>query len=248
MKKKFLTFVGVLLVLALVIYVGLQFFLGSIVKTGINTFAPKVTGTKVVLDDAQISPLSGSGTLTGLTVGNPPGWSSDKAFYLGKIHVELEPFSVMGDHIVVNEIFIDHPEFVYETKVVASNVGDLLKNIENATGGKDDTSTAKTKSGKPIKFEVKKFVMQNGTVTLGVGPAAMTLPMPPITLENLGTGKGGITSGELAFAVMRSVTSSVVSATTQAALKIGGTSGAAATEGVKKVGEGIKSLFGGSKK
>ena len=45
MKKKLLTVVGVLLVRALVIYVGLQFFLGSIVKTGINTFAPKVTGT-----------------------------------------------------------------------------------------------------------------------------------------------------------------------------------------------------------
>jgi hypothetical protein len=248
MKKKLLSVVGALLVLALVVYVGLQFFLGSIVKTGINTFAPKLTGSKVTLEDAQISPLSGTGTLSGFSVGNPPGWTSEKAFYLGKIHVDLEPFSVMGDHIVVNEITIDHPEFVYETKVVASNIGDLLKNIENATGGKDDASTAKTKSGKPIRFEVKKFTMQNGTVTLGVGPAAMTLPMPPITLENIGTGQGGVTSGEFAFSVMRSVTSSVVSATTQAALKIGGTSGAATVEGVKKVGEGLKSIFGGSKK
>jgi uncharacterized protein involved in outer membrane biogenesis len=247
MKKKLLYLAGALVVLALVTYVGLQFFLGSIVKAGINNFAPKLTQTKVELAGAEISPLSGVGTLSGLYVGNPPGWSSEKAFYLGKIHVDVEPFSIFGDHIIVNEITIDQPEFVYETKVIASNIGDLLKNIEAATGGKGGEPQATAKNGKPIKFEVKKFVLTNGRVTLGVGIAAMTLPMPPITLENLGTSDGGITPGQLTFAVMRSVTGSVVSATVQAAGKIGATSGAAAVEGAKKAGDAIKGLFGGKK-
>jgi uncharacterized protein involved in outer membrane biogenesis len=167
--------------------------------------------------------------------------------YLGKIHVDVKPFSILGDHIVVNEITIDQPEFVYETKLVASNIGDLLKNIEAATGGKSGDPQATTKSGQPIKFEVRKFVLTNGRVTLGVGPAAMTIPMPPITLENLGTSEGGITPGELAFAVMRSVTGSVVGATVQAAGKLGTTSGAAAVEGVKQAGDAIKGIFGGKK-
>ncbi|HWA10007.1 MAG TPA: hypothetical protein VG838_11200 [Opitutaceae bacterium] len=247
MKKKLLSLVGVLLVLALVAYVVLQFFLGSIVTRAVNNFAPRLTQTKVELAGAHISPLSGVGTLSGLYVGNPKGWTSEKAFYLGKIHVDMQPFSIFGDHIIVNEISIDQPEFVYETHLVSSNIGDLLKNIESVVGSTGGGPQATAKNGQPVKFEVKKFTLTNGKVTLGVGVAAMTLPMPPITLENLGTSEGGITPGQLAFAVMRSVTSSVVGATLKAAGQIGTTSGAAASEGVKKAGEAIKGLFGGKK-
>ena len=48
--------------------------------------------------------------------------------------------------------------------------------------------------------------------------------------------------------VMRNVTTSVVKATTQAAGQIGGTSGAAGAEELKKAGEAIFDLFGGKKK
>lgn len=246
MSKKLLYIGGGLVVVGLVTFLALQFFLGSVVTAGINNFAPKLTQTKVVLDGANISPLTGSGTLRGLVVGNPKGWSDSNLCALGKIHVDVAPFSILGDHIIVNEIEIDAPEFNYETKIVASNVADLLKNIEAAMGGKGPEAT--TKTGKPIKFEVKKFRLTNGKVRLGVAGAAMTLPMPPIELNDLGTKEGGITPDQLVFAVMRSVTSSVVTATAQAAGQIGSTSGAATVEGLKKTGEAIKGLFGGGKK
>lgn len=246
--KKLLYLGGGLLVVALIAFVALQFFLGSVVTTAVNNFAPKLTQTKVVLNSAKISPLSGVGTLSGLVVGNPQGWSDANLCSLGQVHVDVVPFSILGDHIVVNEIIIEAPEFNYETKIVASNVADLLKNIEAAMGGgKNATPQATTKSGQPIKFEVKKFRLANGKVRLGVGAAAMTLPMPPIELNDLGTKEGGITPDQLVFAVMRSVTSSVVSATAQAAGQIGSTGGAAAVEQAKKAVEGIKGLFGGKK-
>jgi hypothetical protein len=246
--KKLLVIGGIVVGLGVVAVVVLTFFLGGIVTAGVNNFAPKLTQTKVTLARATISPLTGSGTLHHLVVGNPKGWSENDLCSLGKIHVRVQPFSILGDHIVVNEVLIDTPEFNYETKLVASNVADLLKNIEAATGGgKDAAPQATTKSGRPIKFEVKKFRLENGWVRLGVGPAAMKLPMPPIALDDLGTKEGGITPDQLVFAVMRSVTSSVVTATTQAAGKIGGTAGAAAAEGVKKTGEALKGLFGGKK-
>lgn len=122
------------------------------------------------------SPLSGAGTLTGLNVGNPKGWTEQDAFRLGRIHIDLEPFSILGDHIVINEIIIDQPEFLYETKIVARNVGDLLKNIEQSLG--QPGTDAKDKSGKPLKIVITKFVLRDGIVKLGLGGAAMTLPMP----------------------------------------------------------------------
>jgi hypothetical protein len=249
MNKKLRLSLAIIVGLAVVVYIGLTFFLGSIVKAGVNSFGPKLTQTKVVLAGAHISPLTGSGNLSGLAVGNPKGWSDANAFYLGKIHLDVEPFSVMGDHIVINELIIDQPEFLYETKIVSSNIKDLLKNIEEFTGKGGEEP--KSKSGQPIKFVVKKFRLTNGTAKLGVGPAAIPLPLPPIAFDNLGVKEGGITPDQLVGAVMKNVLSSIVGATAKAAAKVGGTVGATAVEAAgdaaKKTSEGIKKLFGGKK-
>jgi hypothetical protein len=246
MNKKLRLTLVIVIGLVVVVYIGLTFFLGSIVKAGVNSFGPKLTQTKVVLAGAHISPLTGSGNLSGLAVGNPKGWSDANAFYLGKINLDLEPFSVFGDHIVINELIIDQPEFLYETKIISSNIKDLLKNIEQFTGqgGEEPTS----KSGKPIKFVLKKFRLSNGTVSLGVGPAAIPLPLPPIAMDNLGVEEGGITPDQLASVVMKRVLGSIVQATAHELTKSGSTSGAAAVEAVKdaakKTGDSLKKLFG----
>lgn len=246
MKKKLYVILGIVVAVVLIGYFGLSYFLGSVVKAGVNTFGPKLTQTKVELAGAHISPFTGSGTLQGLYVGNPKGWSSDKAFYLGKIHVSLQPFSVLGDHIVINEIIIDRPEFVYETKIISSNIKDLLKNIEAFTG--EGGKTAETKSGKPIKFVVKKFRLTNGKATLGVGPTALPVPLPPISLDNLGVSEGGITPDQMATAVMKSVLNSIVGATAKAATQVGSTVGAsaadAASKTTEKISDGFKKLLG----
>lgn len=242
MKKTILYLGSGLLVLAIAVYIGVQFFLGSIVKGGVNRFGPKITQTKVELSGANLSPLSGVGTLSGLYVGNPQGWSSPKAFYLGKIHVDLEPKSIFGDRVVINEIVIDEPDFVYETKLVANNISDLLKNIENSVGKKDRDAEPKSKTGEPKKFEVKRFVLQNGKVTVTVsGAGTITIPLPTVTLTDLGTKEGGLTANQLAVAVMRSVTATVAKAATEAIAK--GTT----QESLKKAGDTIKGIFGGKK-
>jgi hypothetical protein len=245
MKKVLLYVVVALLALVVIVYVAGQFFLGSAVKAGVNTVGPRLTQTKVVLADASISPLTGTGTLSGLAVGNPAGWSDRNAFYLGRVHLNVEPRSVLGDTIVINDLTIDQPEINYETHVVSSNISDLLKNIEASVGGGKETP--EEKGGKPRKFIVKHFKLADGKVTLGVGPAALPLPLPPLELNDLGVKEGGLTAGQLTFAVTRQVLANIITATTQAGGKIGGTMGATTAEAVKKAGEGLKKLFGGEK-
>jgi hypothetical protein len=244
MKNKLL-FIGGGLVLALVVaYFAAGFVLGSIVRAGVNHFAPDVTKTPVELASARISPLSGSGTLDGLFVGNPKGWSSNRALYFEQIHVEVEPMSLFSDHIVVDEITIDHPQFVYETRFVTSNISQLLDNIESSTGGSQPAANPTAQNGRPLKFEVKRFRLVHGEVTLGVGPTAITLPMPPVVMDDLGTAQGGITASQLSLAVMKSVLSEIVTSTTQAATKVGTTMGAAAGNAAGQAVGALKGLFG----
>jgi len=240
MKRKILLASGVVVIVAAIAaYIGADFFLGAIVTKGVNRFGPGFTQTKVTLEGAHISPLSGSGTLTGLFVGNPAGWKSDKAFSFDEIHVEVAPRSFFGDHIVVKELTIDRPVFVYETKMVSSNIGELLNNISGtSSSGKADA--AANNGGKPMKFEIRHFRLTNGRVTLGVGSHALTIPMPPIDVKDIGTSQGGVPASQIAVALMRAMSESVVVATTEAAGKIGKTMGAAARQN-------IENLFGGKK-
>jgi len=244
--KKFLLYLGLgLLVLLLIGYIAAQFFLGSIVKAGVNQMGPKLTQSKVQLDSASISPVSGAGTLTGFSVGNPQGWSSGNALSVSKVHFAVEPSSFFKDTIVINDLSVDQPEFAYETHIVSSNIGDLLKNIENAVGG--GKSESADKNAKPKKFIVKHFILQNGKVTVGVGAAAVPLVIPTVELKDLGVAEGGLTGGQLTFAVVRAVLPNIIAATTQAAGNLGGTMGAAAADALKKAGEGLQKMFGGKK-
>jgi hypothetical protein len=244
MQKKIRNFAIGAVVLGFLVYFGLSFFLGMVVKAAVNRMAPKITQTTVVLSGARISPISGSGVLTGLYVANPPGWSNGQAFHLGRIYIAMKPFSIFGDQIIIDEINIDQPVFNYETRLFSSNLDDLVKNIGEAKGG---GTGQPAQSGHPIKFVIKHLQLTHGTVNLSVGEAALPLPMPTIDLHDLGTGGGGITSEQLALTVMKSVSGAVVSATGSAAGKIGATAGAAAVEGVKKAGDGIKKFLGDGK-
>jgi hypothetical protein len=241
--KKILGYTVVLvLVLAVGAFITLQFFLGGIVKKGVNKFGPNITQTKVELQSATVSPLSGVGTLNGLSVGNPAGWSAGDVFRLAKVHVNMEPFSVMKDQIVINELTIEQPEILYETKIVASNIGDLLKNIEKAMGAPENTP--KTESGKPVKLIVKKLVMKDGRVTLGAGGQAVVIPLPPIDMLDIGVKEGGVTPAQLVAAIMRHITPTIIAASLDALAKSGGTTGAAAAQGAKQVGELLKGFLG----
>lgn len=245
MKKTLLVILGTVLALLLLAYVAAQFFLGSIVKTGVNTVGPRLTQTKVELQGASLS-LAGAGTLSGLTVGNPKGWSDHPAFYLGRIHFDVAPASLLSETIVVNDLVVEQPEFSYETHLVSSNIGDLLKNIEAAVGSSAGDNRAE-KNARPRKFIVKHLQLQDGKVSVGVGPAALPLPLPALELSDLGVAEGGLTASQLSFAIMRGVMPNIIAATTGAASKLGGTMGAAGVDAVKRAGEGLKSLLGGKK-
>jgi hypothetical protein len=245
--KKIIRLSCIVVALLAVGYFGVEVFFGSIVTTGVNRYAPSITQTTVHLGGASLSPLSGSGTLTDLTIGNPSGWSGSNALHIGKMRVKVVPSSLFSDCIILSDVSVDGPDFLYETKVFSSNIGDLLKNIQGSSGDPTSKDQPVDKHGRPLRFIVKHFTLTNGRVTLGFGPTAITLPMPPVTLDDIGTREGGISPADLVLAVMRSATGGIVTATTNAAGKIGSTIGAAAANSAKSAGDALKGLFGGSK-
>ncbi|MEK7744355.1 MAG: hypothetical protein AAB578_08185 [Elusimicrobiota bacterium] len=216
MMKMLLVFLGLLLALGVAAYLFLASRLDSLVVHGVNAYGPKLTQTKVELVSASLSPLTGSGSLTGLSVGNPAGWSDGRAFYLGKVQVDVELRSVLGDPIVINEISIDQPEFAYESTFISSNIKDLLKNMEKSTGKGGGGREPAAREGQSRKFIVKKFRLTNGKATVEAGGKALVVTLPAISLDNLGVVEGGITAGQLSGVLMNRVLGGIVAGTAKA--------------------------------
>ncbi len=237
--KKLLKVLAVLLLLGVIAVVAIGFFLGPIVAKAVNTVGPKVTGTQVVLDDAKVLPLTGATTLKGLFVGNPEGWTGDKAFYLGELRASVKPASLLGDHVVVNEVFIDGPEFVYEKRLLGgSNIDALLKQIEENTGGGSTPPATTEPDGAakaPLKFAVKTFRLQNAKMTVIAAGRSITVPLPPLTITDLGVAEGGITADQVAAKVLQRVLAQMG----EAAVGVIKDVGAGALEGGKEGAKGV---------
>jgi len=242
MKKALLILGGALLVLAFAGYIGVSYFLGDAVKAGVNKLGPQVTQSKVELGSAQLSPLTGTGTLSGLAVGNPSGWSDGRAFYLGRVHLDVAPSSIFKDTIVINELVIDQPEFNYETTLFSSNIKDLLKNVEKYTGPGEQSGGTKQAAAK--KFIVKKLRFTNGKATVVVGTTSLVVPLPEIKVDDIGTAEGGVTGARVSAVVMREVLAEVASSAASALSQDGGKATLEkAKESAKQIGDAVKDLF-----
>ena len=243
--KKLLKIVAVLALLGVIALVAIGFFLGPIVKKTVNTVGPKVTGTRVELDAAKVMPLTGGAELAGLFVGNPEGWTGDKAFYLGNVRVRMQPASLLGDALKVDEVFIDAPEFVYERRLLGgSNIDALLKQIETNMGGASTPApsgepAAEEPAGAPMKFMVKSFVLQNAKMSLIAGGRTVSVPLPTLTLTDLGVAEGGITADQVATRVLGQVLGQMVNATAEQVAEIGGAAIKGGAEGAKDAAQGV---------
>ena len=222
-----------LLVIAVVV---VFFSLNSIVKKGVETVGPEITKVKVTLGAADISPLSGSGKLTKLFVGNPEGYSTPSAMEFGSIKVGVKIGSVLSDTIIVNEVNIQAPEITLEGTLSGNNLSKIMDNLSSSSPPDD----AKTKTAAPAdkkagkKMVIKDFVLENGKINLSVssfmGGKKMTIPLPTLHLQNIGEASNGVTAAEAMKQIMQPLLASVVKSAEEAI--------ASGVKGLQDIGKG----------
>jgi hypothetical protein len=260
------------LVLLAVIAAAAIYFVGSSalnkgIKSGVETYGPRVTQTAVTLSDVNLSVLSGSGTLKGLNVGNPDGFKSENIFSLGQIDLKVDTSTVFSDKIVIDHIIIKKPEVSYEKTFTSSNVKQLMENIEEFTGpSSTEEPAAEADTGAKKQIVIKKLIIEDGTIYVGAMGIGKTVPLPRIEMDNLGEGGDQKSVAEVVDLVLSKVLQSIGPAIANAGdlLKQGGqaaidaaTEGGVekldeaagdamnkASEGINKASEGIKGLFG----
>jgi hypothetical protein len=240
MKKLVIRSALVLVVLVIALVVILALSLGSVIKKGVETVGPQITKTEMKLAGANISILSGSGTLKGFLLGNPEGYKTPSAINVGEVSLGVRPKSVLSDKIHVTYVKVIAPEITFEgTLGTKNNLSKILENVDSvASGAKPaDTGTGQPKSqpadsGASKKLQVDDFLISGAKVSVSMtmlGGKSLTVPIPDIHFTQLGAGPEGITAAELTKRVLNEVTVATLKAVEKGVADLG----KGATEAVK---------------
>jgi hypothetical protein len=202
---------GVLAVLIIIGAVGL-FILsksaGKIIQKGVLTIGPEIAQVDIELAGADISFLSGGGELRGLKVHNPEGYDGDHAFYADHLSLDVQPMSILSDKIVIDEILIIGPDIQFEQRLKSSNLNQILANVQESLGSAEEQDAEEAAGAK--KLGIKRFVLQDAKVGVGVGTKPISITIPTIELTDLGSGEEGITAGEVIGVMMTEITSQII--------------------------------------
>jgi uncharacterized protein involved in outer membrane biogenesis len=173
--------------------------LDDIIRQVVETTGSEVTGTAVTLDSAKLTLTDGRGELQGLSIGNPPGYSSPNAFAMQQIALQIDPLSITGDVIVINEVLVDGAVLTAEQKGLNTNLKDLLNNIEAAAGPPPASKPAEEDPAANIRLMVEKFSFVNSSATVVTEQwGEKSLDVPNIVMNDIGDKETGLTPQELA--------------------------------------------------
>lgn len=241
MKKKILMGAGIgIVVIIIVVVLVVGFFLGDVIKAGMQAVGPKVTQTSLTVDSVNVSMLTGSAGVNGLVLGNPEGYKSANAISVGKAAVSVAPFSVLSDKVVIHSVEVRDAVITFEGNPIgANNLKKIMDNVNAFTGpgAKPDTNApAQTGQPKPAKkLQVDDFLITGAKVNFN----GAVLPLPDIHLTGLGAGPDGITPAALIKEVLGQVTTAAIKAVASSATDAGKTIGTQAG----KIGKSIGDLF-----
>lgn len=193
MKQKLIIAVSAVLIVITGLFLYLYNNLDSIVKNGIERYGTDVCGTKVSVGSVDISLKSGRGTIRGLRVANPDGFSHDSVVELGDAVVAIDIGSINRDPIVITEIRVKSPLVSAEVdEKLGTNIGKIRGHVQQyqaraaKPAGKEDAGFEK-------RIAIRSFVIELGTLKADatrIGREKGEWDMPPIELSNLGGERG----------------------------------------------------------
>ncbi len=204
----------------------------SKVRQMVHIYGSQVVGTDVNIGRIDVSLKDGRGSVSDITVGNPNGYSKDLIINLGTAAVKVDVESVKRalmetakktgpkvKTIVIDEVRISKPEVTYELmNLNRNNANDVMANIKKNTASSAKKEEPKPQDKDAVQYNVaiKKVVVEDGTATIAAGllgvSKSLSVPLPTVTINNVGTEKQGITIGDGLARVFQEILKTTVSA------------------------------------
>jgi len=198
-----------LIVLGLV-FAGITYvYFDQAIRRGIEIAGTSALGTAVTVSSASLSPLTGSGTVRGLSIANVEGYESPYAIALETLDFQVSLPSLFTDVFEITLIEVTGAEVNYETKVVTDNILDLLDRLPSATAAPVvEASPDAAPPGK--RFIIRELVIQRPQITLYTELARAPISLPDVRVRNIGVDDEALTAPEVARQVLASLNSALL--------------------------------------
>ncbi|MBQ3290586.1 MAG: AsmA family protein [Kiritimatiellae bacterium] len=222
MKKALKIIAGIvvgIIAFALLLVLTLPLWLGPVVKPIANAAVPKITKTTFNLGHLWLNPYTGRFELGDLRLGNPEGYSEPQALAVSNIVVDVAMTTVCNKYVHIEEVLIDGV-FVSLVKGGENNVDNILQIQYNVAGGKEkyEANQARAKAEKEARKDKqeekpaeepgsgKKVVIDKLTLNdISVKYGIITIPVPSITLTDLGKESDGMSLEDVGTAIWEAI-------------------------------------------
>lgn len=190
--------------------------LDVIVKFALEHYGPDIAGVSVTVGEVRISPGDGRGSLKGIEIGNPAGFTAPRAARLGEISVALDPATVRAPIVIVHDITIDSPAITYERGKGGTNLDAIQRSIAAYVERSAPASPGGDRSAPGAdarhKFVIDKLSIRRARVTMtsaGLKGQGVSFDIPDIELADVGKDRGGVTASEAASLVASTLISRI---------------------------------------
>ena len=202
----------------------------ALVKRAIEGFGPQLTGVTVTVKRVRLEPIDGTGSVSGLEVGNPPGYKAARALTLGEMRLAIDYSTLASNVIRVREIALQGPVITYEAGAGGDNLSAIQRHIDAEVAKLAGPASPDKAPGR--KFIVDHVYVRDASVRFG---DTLAVSMPNVHLRDIGKRSNGASAGE----VVKAVWGSIAGGATSLASRAGGV----LRDGTKSVIEGTRSLF-----
>ena len=201
------------IILLIAAFVVAFFSLNFLVKKTVDTIGPQIVKVDVNLSVADLSPLSGSGSLLHLQIGNPEGYSSPFALLLGGVQITTQRTSLFSDPVIIKAIAIRNPEINIEGTPLGNNLTKLLSNLNSASTNSSNEEAA-ADANKSKKLIVTEIIITGAKLHVHFSASDQSLDqilvLPDIAIHNIGSDGSGVSPSELGRQILTPLLNSAI--------------------------------------
>ncbi len=202
--------VGIAILVAAGAY--LVWSLDARVARAIEAHGTRIVGTKVHVDSVDLDLRAGRGTIHGVRVANPDGYSSGDAISLVAIELAIDASSIGSQPLRVTRVRVGDSVVNFELRADGgSNIEHIRRHISGESAGATEEPAPPVD---PQRFAIGDFAFAGGEIFL-VRPGVEVperVHMPGLEMRDVGGGDGA-TGGEVGKQIARAFTRRVVAAT-----------------------------------
>lgn len=235
-----------LLILIIAVVVVAFLYLNTIFKSKAEEIASRMTGTKVSITLASISPWNGTILIKGLDVGNPQGYQSKNAIEFSSISAKIDTKTIFDQTIHVKTVVLQDPVINYEIGMGGDNIRKLLSNVKSNSGSSKNSvpSEPEASSGSKRKVVIDDLYLYNCKAKLAADvfglKAGHEFSLNNIHLQDVGSDKGGTSIENVTGMVLGDITKEL--AKVKFSDLTDGIKGIN-TDSISKSAKGLKNLF-----